>query len=312
MSLDKNFNIIFIHKGNEPYLLMVLNCAKKFNHNANIFLLGDSQLALPSFVNFYRINDYSTSAKNFANYYQHFSNNRYDFELFCIQRWFILRDFMKANEINNCFHADSDVLIFSDISTEREKFLDFSFTLSEECCGHNSFWNNYESLNKFCNFIEQIYKKNNLYQEILQKHKSAITENLFKNISDMTLFNLYKKNKLDKIGEMTDVINQSTYDHSFNLKKNGKCNFKQFFGYKKIEWKNELPYIKDQNNNLIKFNTIHLQGESKKYISYIYNKKKFFFSYTIYKNYFRKLFYLILKTLKIEKFYVKSRKKCIK
>jgi len=137
---EESVNIIFIHRGANDYLKFSLAQAHKSNPLANIFLIGDNgNRNISDFVKHYNIDDYFASALKLENVYQHFSCNSVEFELFCIQRWFVLLDFIKANKIEKFFYADSDVLIFSDLAREWSKFSNFSFTLSSGACGHNSF-----------------------------------------------------------------------------------------------------------------------------------------------------------------------------
>ena len=60
-------------------------------------------------ISFYHIKDYSDSANYFANYYKYMlpqsmvigngSDSHYTYELRCIQRWFIIKDFMKYHNL---------------------------------------------------------------------------------------------------------------------------------------------------------------------------------------------------------------------
>jgi len=66
----------------------------------------------------------------FSNVYKHLSTNDYNFELMCFNRWFILLNYMKAKNINMCFHIDSDVLLFSDVEKDYINYEQYDFTLS--------------------------------------------------------------------------------------------------------------------------------------------------------------------------------------
>lgn len=269
-------NIVIIHRGENDYIHTVLKCAHESNQEANIFLISDRKNNDINFVKYINIDDYFYSAKQFSKNYEHLSTNTYEFELFCIQRWFILRDFMKINKIEKCFYADSDVLIFSNLNTELQKFSNFSFTLSEGTCGHNSFWNNHKALDDFCHFIENIYNKSDLdsYNKILDFWNSYKITQKPGGVCDMTLFKFYKEKYPNNIGETANIIEKSTYDHNFSSNIQDGVFYKNIFGIKKIIWKNNLPYIKNNSNELIKFNTLHLQGWAKKFIPNFYYRDK--------------------------------------
>lgn len=274
-------NIIFIHKGiagrkKDDYLSISLKCAHKYNPGANIFLISDKIENNFNFVKYFNINDYCSSAKKFIDLYQHFSTNSYDFEIFCIQRWFILRDFMKINKIDNCFYVDSDVLIFSDLSSEWKKFSSFSFTLSEGTCAHNSFWNNYKAIDDFCNFIENIYSKKDFkyYKKMIDFWEKYKLSGNLGGVCDMTLFNFYKEKYPNLIGETATINNGSTFDHNISCLFQGNVYFNNIFGIKNIIWKGNYPYVKISDGRIIKFNTFHCQGWAKKIMNKLFLKKK--------------------------------------
>ncbi|MEI6191057.1 MAG: hypothetical protein WCP24_01645 [bacterium] len=274
--LNEPVNIIFIHRGKADYLTVALKCARGSNPEANIFLISDNANDKIDGIIYKDINNYFNSAKQFAKNYEHLSTNTYEFELFCIERWFILRDFTKTNKLERYFHADSDVLIFSDLAVEWPKFSNFSFTLSENTCGHNSFWNNREALDNFCNFIENIYNKKDLdgYNKTLDFWNDYKLTKKPGGICDMTLFYFYQKKHPTIIGETAQIIDGSTYDHNFSSNIQGGVSYKNILGIKKIIWKNNLPYVKNSSGILVRLNTLHLQGWAKKFSSKFYRREK--------------------------------------
>lgn len=304
--MENNFvNIILIHRGQSNYLDTALKCARESNPGANIFLIGDRESCDLDFVKCFNIKDYSLGASEFAKNYEHFSTNTYDFELFCIQRWFILRDFMEANNLNNCFYIDSDVLIFSDLISERSKFSNFLFTLSEETCGHNSFWNSFKAIDDFCVFVENIYNKSDedSYNELINFWEKYQISKELGGVCDMTLFNMYKKRRPGLIGETASLIENSTYDHNFSSSSQNGVIFKNILGIKNIIWQNRIPYVKNSSGDLIKFNTFHFQGATKKYMARAFNRKKIY----PYRLVLRNIFYLFLNIFNVNKFYIKLR-----
>lgn len=268
-------NIIFIHKGKSKYLDLALKQAHKSNPDATIILLGENYNNRLNFVKYYNINEYKTEADNFKQYYKHFSTNSYNFELFCFQRWFILKDFINKHKIKQFFYCDSDVLLFNNLIKDNN-FKKFNFTLSEEFCAHNSFWNKSNEINLFCNFLKNVYTKNDqkTYNQLLDFWRNHQKNKKNGGICDMTLFNLYKKINHKKIGETSIIINNSTYDHNINTNKQGGVKFQNIFKFKKIIWINHIPYVKTKDKNIIKFNSLHFQGNAKRYMERAYNNKK--------------------------------------
>jgi len=269
------FPIIFIHKGDQKYLRYSLEQAKRSNPKSQIILIGDRSNNKYD-VSHFDIQNFSESANEFTNFYQHLSTQPYLFELFCIQRWFILNEFVQKLGINRFFYADSDVLIFADILKESNKFINYDLALVNGMSGGVSFWFNKDVLNFFCNFIRNIYMKNDIdnYEEIIKLAEDYKKTKRPGGVSDMAFFYLFKKQNLAKIGELTEIIDSSTYDANFSEGQNGQYIFRKRCGVKKIIWRGDYPYGELAEGKFIKFNALHLQGSSKNYIQRILKKKK--------------------------------------
>ena len=84
--------VVFIHKGNSHYLQHSLWQAKQYNER--VILIGDHSNSGYSGVEHYNMNDYSEEAAYFAKIYKHIGGTSYNYELFCFQRWFILKSFI--------------------------------------------------------------------------------------------------------------------------------------------------------------------------------------------------------------------------
>ncbi len=71
-----------------------------------------------------------------------------------------------------------------------------------------------------------------------------------------------------RVGEMTQIIEDSTYDHHINANDPG-YEFKN--GLKCFTCKNKYPYIKNHRlNKEIKFNCLHFLGEAKSIMTETY------------------------------------------
>lgn len=91
--------IIFVHTGNAYYLELALSQAKISNPNADIILLGDKYNNKYPYINHFLISDYFESAKEFSEVFFNYSPNKREYELFCFQRWFVIKDFLIRNKI---------------------------------------------------------------------------------------------------------------------------------------------------------------------------------------------------------------------
>ena len=91
--------IIFTHTNNSLYLQLALLQAKK-SCKENVCLIGDQSNAA-SFVRHFMLSDYDKSelCADFEKNYKHFSPNPYNYELFCLKRWFVALDFLQKNNL---------------------------------------------------------------------------------------------------------------------------------------------------------------------------------------------------------------------
>ena len=256
--------IIFVHKGNNYFLHYTLTQAQIFNPNSDIYLIGDETNRHFKGIKHYFIDDFAQSANQFSQIYKHLSSNSYDYELFCFQRWFIILEFIKKQNITHFLYLDSDVLIYCNVNSIFNAYLDFDFTICDEQAPCTTLFNK-KSIHDFCNFITNLFTQD-FYLDILTKMhtKGAV-------ISDMTAFKLYPQYQSAKVKELTDINNYSCFDDNINI----AGIFKGEKGRKKIYWIENKPYARlAENDQLILFYSLHFQGKAKHIIyKYLINSK---------------------------------------
>ncbi len=256
--------IIMFHYGYTPHLVMALAQAKATNPTSDVILLGDQSNQFLDFVQHESIDRYCTEAKQFEQIYapKHRSPNPYQYELFCFQRWLILKEFMNARGLKHCVHIDSDVLLYTDLSAEQHKFDRFEFTTCKGS-GHTSFLK-ISGLEKFCQLLFATYTDESLFKEV-ENIVQVRNENLKIpiGISDMMLLVLFYEKYREVIGLTSDVIDGSVYDTRITHDQG----FEMQDGMKYIRWVNGQPVGKHlELGQDIRFNSLHFQGESKRKI----------------------------------------------
>ncbi|MBW4538634.1 MAG: hypothetical protein KME43_05740 [Myxacorys chilensis ATA2-1-KO14] len=263
--------IITIHHGYVPYLLHVLAQAKATNPRSEIILLGDSSNSIISFVTHRNTSDYFEEAQKFEEFYQdkHRSPNPYKYELTCFQRWFILKEFMEKNHIERAVHIDSDLMLYADMTKESTKFEDCEFTIQNQGCGHNSFIR-LSGIRKFCKLIMDTYSDPDLFAIIEQQQKEREEQRKghsvmqIGGISDMSLLRRFYQINGDNICSTSQILDDSVFDLKIDSASGG---FEMQNSLKKIQWMNQQPFCKNlELNRLIKFNSLHFQGDSKRHI----------------------------------------------
>jgi hypothetical protein len=278
--------VIFINWGNPDFLKHSLWQAKQFNKR--VILLGDPSTKHYTDLNieWRNIEDYSKSSNYFASLYVHMSPHTYEFELRCFQRWFVLEEFMKVNNIPVAFYCDSDVMLYCNISREYEdNFKGYDVSLVSEPWylkdwdknGYKgalvSYWN-IKGISSFTTYLKRYYSSKKRIAEALNKYNKAKGDLRTCHFDDFPLtMNFVKDERTNiKIGMINKIINDALFDYaiwaplhqeedgtnvSFNTKKYSDVCYP-----KDIQWINNLPhcYSPTLEKNL-RFKSLHLQGK---------------------------------------------------
>jgi hypothetical protein len=260
--------VVFIHKGYQSYLDYT---TRQSSRNNQVHFIGTNNPG--NHVTFFDINQYEKYINNFSSVYEHLSTNDYNYELFCFLRWFILKEHMEKNNLDVVFYVDSDVMLYSDITKEYEKFNQFDLTLLHRTAAISSFFTK-TGLDNFCDFLINTFtnKSSYNYKKISSHYYTRKDFGLPGGVCDMTYFDFF--HYMDdggggpgKVGEMMVIIDDSTYDHNVNV----SDQYFDFNGIKNIKIKDGYPYVYSHKlKKDIKFNSIHFQGGAKNHISRYY------------------------------------------
>lgn len=267
-------NIIFIHKGDSWYLPYALNQAVESNPYANIYLLGDesNKKYNTNNVNHFSWEDFNIRAKEFANIYQHFATTDYHHELFCIQRWFVLLEFMKKLNLTNAILLDTDVLLFQDI-IKYFSCIDKKFHYTRGTTNHMGFVYipNRSYLGNICTFMTNLYKNQETLNRLEKDYVDYVKENGIGGVSDITLFEYYQEQNQDYVYNTENPpLNKMAFIHSLE----SDFYLKDKNNYVAIKWRNEIPYGTFlSTGELISIIGIHCFGLQKTSIRRLYNGK---------------------------------------
>lgn len=195
------------------------------------------------------------------------STNSFNNELFCFQRWFIIKEFCIKNNLNDFLYIDSDLLLFAKIDEVFSKFVGFDFTISKKLGPQCCYFSSIDKLKFFCDFITKLYSHPDYVGRFEKKHQYHLKNNLPGGVCDMTAFWEYNMDFPNKAKELFTLENNETFDDRINepdgyVMENGR---------KKIHFENGIPFgTLESNGAKIKFNTLHFQGDAKKFISEYY------------------------------------------
>lgn len=274
--------LIFIHQGYSDYLNYTLRQARCSNPDAEIILIGDESNDKFDFIKHYRIEDYQGAANSFADVYQHMSFNSHDFELICFKRWFILEDLMKKHHLAGAFVFDTDVMIYSNLTSMAGDLLDsrrngFAVTEESSLSPHVIFWQ-LETLSGFNQFLLESYSNRNVMEKYQEKWASHISNNLAGGVCDMTALYLFSRQSGHvQYRNLLQVEVNAVFDHNINESTNlVKDEFLRTRGQKTIVWHDDQPYgIRKDDRGETRFHALHLQGHAKLLIERYYRGPDF-------------------------------------
>ena len=253
--------IIFLQQG-APTALSHLNCAllqaRWWNPQRESFVIGDEEcraaLVVPG-VEFVPIEDFRSSAGELRKVYVHLSANSPGFELFCLERWFVLRDFLQQRHLESVWHFDSDVMVYEDLSSEEARIdgVDFTFT---KISGHNAYFR-INALDQFCSFILKCYRAEPQTQWLQASQAARLAAGNPDTISDMFFIGEFKKlDGLRSLDFSVPASGQSAFDTNIRFS-NG---YEMDGDLKQITFTDQQPYGLDiETQQLQRFATLHFQ-----------------------------------------------------
>jgi len=255
--------VIFFHYGNPAYLKYALKQARHYNPDSPIYLLGDKKNNKYPFVTHVSANSLEAATQQFRGIYKHRSNNSEQYELICFLRWFYIRAFCEANNIEAFIYLDSDVLCYQNFSELSPLPGDTRMANTGDDTGMPAFtyFRNLQVINDFCDHLVHYYSDPDAIATLDRLYQPFIDDpQMMGGISDMALFHLYFHDypegtlKIDLIGD----------DMAVDTNINVSTGYEMENGIKKIYWQDNLPYGKNiASGKFIRFVTLHYQGRAK-------------------------------------------------
>jgi hypothetical protein len=254
--------IIFAHRGissmptapngSYAYVTIALAQAKKSNPRSRVILLGtpyNTSLCPPG-TEHHLMSHYSHGAQAFIPHYRHDSVNSVEYNRFCFERWFILRDFMRDQNIRHCLFLDSDVMLYADVSDPTLQRFSYEYS-----------WTTFTTLDqvdRFCDLTMYLISDYGRFEVV--KAYARMHQNL---VDDMILTRCF----LDR-----EPHYQYTYGYIgksyFDLNIHFDNGFQMIHGRKKVYLRNGTFYVKtQQTQEFYRLCTLHFQGYSKGYMA---------------------------------------------
>lgn len=244
-----NTTLIYIHIGWNDYLDGVFALTRHFNKKNKIILIGDDtnrEVAIKYGFIHYQISEYEESIN-----YHHISVNTELYEKFCFSRWFILKNFINANNVDHVLYSDSDNAVIYDFN---------SIVKKNACLGNkqvvvpNMFFVDSISLRKICGFYKELYSVSyeDCFSRILKSgylvyHENNISKPLFSDMMFLRMAIEELKLEFELLPETS--VTGPVYNSNIN--------------YIKTTLKDDKVFIENTNTNLL---NIHFAGYAKIYV----------------------------------------------
>ena len=267
--------VILIHRGNSNYLYDTLYQLRQSNPGVQIYLLGTIESKIyASLATHIMYEEYMQESDVFAQRYRHFSTNSPEFELICLQRWFVLKAFMQSMKLGQCLYIDSDVLVYSAVDNLAQEVGEYGMTICG-ISGHTNFVR-YTVLVDFCTFLLRSYQDEAATEKLRQDFQKFLTHSPAGGISDMTFLYQYSKLNPDRVLNINYFGNDEAFDVTIDT---GEGEYEMHDEIKKVIWKSKKPYCRRlSNNRLILHHTLHFQGRTKKKMSSFVISKSLLYS----------------------------------
>lgn len=263
--------IVFIHRGESWYLYYTVKQARKWNPAAPIFVVSDvRQRALERYATVVPLQEHMAAANAFAHDYTHHSANPAAFELFCFQRWFILRSLMEAKALRRVVHLDSDVLCFTDFVGEFARLGDFDVGIVGFQGPQSMLISSPHFVKGLCERIVRLFTEERAaLAELFEKWRQNSPDTA---VSDMHALHTFLAGSGLRSVDLSVVRDGAVYDDVIH--ESGGCEMSD--GIKKIEWRGNEPWVRQsRGGDAVRLKTIHCQGPSKGRIVDLFRARDF-------------------------------------
>jgi len=254
-------DLVYIHKGYSWYIPLTLLNGRKFG-TGKVHYIGDPfgcWVARRYGAITWSIKDFGKAADAFAKTYRHHSSLGAEFELFCIQRWFILADFMAACGLDACTYLDTDVLLTRTTDGEQARTVRFGLTYTGYST-HVCFVNRLTALRQFCAYITVLYADLASEEEKRQWHRKMDADCGGGGVSDMTLFHWFQKEHPEILGDYPAIFGDSPFDVALDEVRGFQQDEE---GFKHLVWENGRPSAITTDSRKIELAALHHQGRGK-------------------------------------------------
>lgn len=269
--------IVFFHIGEQDYFQSAINIASKKN---KIIVIGNQTETFKNKntnISFFDYKNFYEGVDEFRIKYKHLHSGGIEMQVICYIRWFVIKNLIEKLNIDVFFHADSDLAVLVDVEQYYNKLGNPKLALSTQeyqdnfrfvASGHCSYFTK-DSIKELCDFFIESYDENSeTYKMLLKKYEWHKITGTGGGVCDMTQLYLYSLTQ--ETMSLTRIYDDSCFDDNINSPENYlKNEYKTENNLKKILFKDNEFYFENIEGKIIKTNSIHCQGQSKRILQKI-------------------------------------------
>ncbi len=260
--------LVFVHAGNRPHLARALAMARTHDPARAVILVGDEAnraLARSLGVRHVAAADHSEGARRLDATYIHHSTHGRDFELACLQRWFLVLEWMESEKIERVVCFDSDVLLYAPLAPVLDALAERPMTMVI-AAAHVSAINQRSALAAFCRLVESYYGSPEEPGRLEELHREHLAHSDRGGVSDMTFLRLFLDERPDLIASTPGPHGQAGWMLDLTINDN-VGGFEMDGPFKRIVWRGGVPNAHRMADEVwLPFLALHFQGVAKRLV----------------------------------------------
>jgi hypothetical protein len=271
--------VVFTHRGGQEYVRVAIKQARQWN--GRVVLLGDGSNAGWDVEHHAIADHFGADAERVVGYYEHMCSNPHDFELYNLQEYFVLREFMQRQALPVIFACDSDVMAYADLTEEERKHGDYLavYSIPEEqweyrwsASAHSVYWT-FSGLCDFCDFVEATYTGN--LDKLREKWRWHQENGVGGGVCDMTLLWLFYVENAGRVHDICRVVGGAAFDHNIRAAENAfPGEYRMDGGLKEVRWRGGQPYCWHlELERWVRFAVLHFQNGAKPLMQEYYHDR---------------------------------------
>jgi len=260
---------IVVHRGAQDYVALCAASLALSNGRGNVVLIGDDSTATLDAGRYVPLANYFQSADSLAPDFVHHSVNEPNYTLFSFQRWLVVEEFCRRNNIDQCVIMDSDTLAYSSAAE----------IIDNMPCGYemnNWTWTttirSTRALSELADFIRNFYARPP--KEVLtdsERYGRRVERRDARSFQDMHMFHLFRRMNPSVMLNQYDIEHHGGLDQAAGLSNGLEVGIPNDLVRSLPGRPLKRPYIdggclhfRDAvAGNLVRFRTVHCQGPSK-------------------------------------------------